>query len=80
MERYLIVFVMLLWLGGIGAFLLYVPLLPVLAVTLILFGFVLMFVLGIQVGCQISPGPRRAGMTEVRRNLIEHTSKYSRPA
>ena len=48
-ERILLVLLPLLLLGSIGAFFLYVPILPTLAVTVILLGLVTMFLLGVRV-------------------------------
>jgi hypothetical protein len=48
-ERILLVLLPLLLLGSIGAFLLYVPILPTIAVTVILVGLVTMFLLGVRV-------------------------------
>ena len=48
-ERFLLVLLALLLLGSIGAFFLYVPILPTIAVTVILIGLVTMFLLGVRV-------------------------------
>ena len=48
-ERILLVLLPLLLLGSIGAFFLYVPILPTIAVTVILVGLVTMFLLGVRV-------------------------------
>ena len=48
-ERFLLVLLALLLLGSIGAFFLYVPILPTIAVTVILLGLVTMFLLGVRV-------------------------------
>ena len=48
-ERILLVLLPLLLLGSIGAFFLYVPILPTIAVTVILVGLVTMFFLGVRV-------------------------------
>ena len=50
MGRYLIILVALLCLASSAAFFLYIPVLPVLASTLVLLGFALMFLLGVQAG------------------------------
>jgi len=48
MERYLTVFLGVLMLGSLGAFLLYVPVLPFAAVVIVLLSLVWMFILGVQ--------------------------------
>ena len=48
-ERFLLVLLAILLLGSIGAFFLYVPILPTIAVTVILLGLVTMFLLGVRV-------------------------------
>ena len=48
-ERILLILLPLLLLGSIGAFFLYVPILPTIAVTVILVGLVTMFLLGVRV-------------------------------
>jgi hypothetical protein len=50
MGRYLIILVALLCLASCAAFFFYVPVLPVLASTLVLLGFAVMFLLGVQAG------------------------------
>lgn len=45
-ERYLLILLAVLLLGSVGAFFLYVPILPVLEVVVILSGLVAMFLLG----------------------------------
>jgi len=49
-ERYIAVFLGVLMLGSLGAFLLYVPVLPLAVVVILLLSLVLMFVLGVQTG------------------------------
>jgi hypothetical protein len=49
-ERYLAIFLGVLMLGSLGAFFLYVPILPLAVVVTILLSLVLMFVLGVQTG------------------------------
>lgn len=48
-ERLLLVLLAVLLLGSIGAFFLYIPILPTIAVTVILLGLVTMFLLGVRV-------------------------------
>jgi hypothetical protein len=50
MERYLFSSAGILLLGTLGAFLLFVPIMSIVTVTLVLIGLALMFCLGIQVG------------------------------
>jgi hypothetical protein len=50
MGRYLIVLVALLCLASCAAFFFYVPVLSVIASAVVLLGFALMFVLGVQMG------------------------------
>ena len=50
MERYLAIFLGVLMLGTLGAFLLYVPILPLVVVVILLLSLVLMFILGVQTG------------------------------
>jgi hypothetical protein len=50
MERYLAIFLGILMLGSLGAFLLYVPVLPLAVVVTLLLSLVLMFILGAQTG------------------------------
>jgi len=50
MERYLTIFLGVLMLGSLGAFLLYVPVLPFAAVVIVLLSLVWMFILGVQTG------------------------------
>ncbi len=52
MTRFLLTFSGALMLGGTGAFFLFVPPLLIATVTALLMGFMLMFVLGLQVGTQ----------------------------
>jgi hypothetical protein len=52
MTRFLLAFSGTLTLGGTGAFFLFVPPLLIATVTFVLMGFMLMFVLGLQVGTQ----------------------------
>jgi hypothetical protein len=52
MTRFLLAFSGALMLGSMGAFFLFVPPLWIATVTLLLMGFMLMFVLGLQVGTQ----------------------------
>lgn len=47
----------LLWLAATAAFLLYVPVLPLMVVVFFLFGLALMFVLGIETGRRITDPP-----------------------
>jgi hypothetical protein len=49
-ERYLAIFLGVLMLGSLGAFLLYVPILPMAVVAIFLLFLVLMFVLGVHTG------------------------------
>jgi hypothetical protein len=49
-ERYLASFLGVLMLGSLGAFLLYVPILPLAVVVTLLLSLALMFVLGVQAG------------------------------
>ena len=44
------ILIAVIWIAVAGAFFMYVPVLPVLGAALVLFGFVLMFVVGVQVG------------------------------
>jgi hypothetical protein len=46
-----------IWISGIAAFFLYVPLLPIAGTSLVVFGFALMFVLGVHVGYKPDPAP-----------------------
>ena len=48
MERYLAIFLGVLMLGSLGAFLLYVPILPLAVVVTLLLSLILMFILGVQ--------------------------------
>jgi hypothetical protein len=50
MTRFLLAFSGALFVGSIGAFFLFVPPLVISTVALVLMGFALMFVLGVQVG------------------------------
>lgn len=50
MDRYLIILVALLCFASSAAFFFYVPVLPMLASTLVLIGFALMFLLGVRAG------------------------------
>lgn len=52
MTRFLLAFSGALMFGSTGAFFLFVPPLLIATVTLLLMGFMLMFVLGLQVGTQ----------------------------
>jgi hypothetical protein len=52
MTRFILAFSGALTLGSTGAFFLFVPPLLIATVTLLLMGFMLMFVLGLQVGTQ----------------------------
>jgi hypothetical protein len=58
-----------LWLAGAGAFLLYVPILPVLVVALILFGQAVMFALGVEVG---RSGPDETGQIKETQDEFAH--------
>jgi hypothetical protein len=49
-ERYLAIFLGVLILGSLGAFLLYVPVLPLALVVTLLLSLVLMFILGVHAG------------------------------
>jgi len=49
-ERYLAIFLGVLILGSLGAFLLYVPVLPLVLVVTLLLSLVLMFILGVHTG------------------------------
>jgi hypothetical protein len=49
-ERYLAIFLGVLILGSLGAFLLYVPVLPLALVVTLLLSLVLMFILGVHTG------------------------------
>ena len=49
-ERYLALFLGVLMLGSLGAFLLYVPILPLAVVVTLLLSLVWMFILGVQTG------------------------------
>ena len=51
-ERYLLVFLAALLAGSIGAFFLYVPILPIIGVATTLIGLVAMFLLGFHAGHQ----------------------------
>ena len=50
MERYLAIFLGVLILGSLSAFLLYVPVLPLAVVVTLLLSLVLMFILGVHTG------------------------------
>ena len=52
MTRFLITFSVTVFLGSVGAFFVFVPPLLIATVALLLMGFMLMFVLGVQVGTQ----------------------------
>jgi hypothetical protein len=52
MIRLLLAFVGVLFLGSLGAFFLFVPVLSIMTVTSMLAGLLLMFWLGVQVGAQ----------------------------
>jgi len=52
MTRFLVAFSVTVFLGSVGAFFVFVPPLLIATVALILMGFMLMFVLGVQVGTQ----------------------------
>ena len=47
----------LLWMAATGAFLLYVPLLPLMVVMFFLFGLALMFILGVETGRRVTDAP-----------------------
>jgi hypothetical protein len=49
-ERYIAIFLGVLMFGSLGAFLLYVPILPLTVVVTLLLSLVLMFILGVQTG------------------------------
>jgi hypothetical protein len=51
-ERYLLSSLGALFAASIGAFLLYVPILPLAAIVVVLLGMVLMFFLGLHLGSQ----------------------------
>jgi len=60
-ERYLAIFLGVLILGSLGAFLLYVPVLPLALVVTLLLSLVLVFILGVHTGrrrIRISRGSR----------------------
>jgi hypothetical protein len=58
MARYLMIVAAFLCTASTAAFLYYVPALPVFAVALVLIGFALMFLMGVQVGSdQENPPP-----------------------
>jgi len=57
MTRFLLTFSGALFAGGIGAFFLFVPPLLIATVALLLMGFMLTFVLGLQVGAHSIPEP-----------------------
>ena len=69
MERYVVSSLGVLLAGSIGAFLLYVPILPLAAVVLVLLGLILMFFLGLYLGVhETSPiGSVKQQMTMWRR-------------
>jgi hypothetical protein len=76
-ERFLLVLLAVLLLGSIGAFFLYVPILPTIAVTVILLGLVTMFLLGVRVAQAynltiVSP---QQGERESIRELSAHHSR-----
>jgi len=49
-ERYLLILLAVLLLVSVGAFFLYVPILPIMAVVVVLLGLIAMFSLGLYVG------------------------------
>ena len=57
MTRFLLIFSGALFAGSIGAFFLFVPPLLIATVALLLMGFMLTFVLGLQVGVHSIPEP-----------------------
>jgi hypothetical protein len=58
MARYLMIVAAFLCTASTAAFLYYVPALPVFAVALVLIGFALMFLFGVQVGSDQENPPR----------------------
>jgi hypothetical protein len=67
MGRYLLLFIALIWMAGVGAFFLYVPLLSVVSAALVLTGFAVMFVLGVHIGSVASIETELLEGTEMRR-------------
>lgn len=66
MTRFLLAYSGALFAGGTGAFFLFVPPVLIVTVTLLLMGFMLMFVLGVQVGSHsMLPADRVASPTQV---------------
>ena len=76
MTRFLLAFSVTVFLGSVGGFFLFVPPLLIATVALLLMGFMLMFVLGIQVGTQsMLPSETVVGKTlseqvEIRRGAL----------
>jgi hypothetical protein len=75
MIRFLLAFCGTLMLGSTGAFFLFVPPLLIATITLLLMGFMLMFVLGLQVGTQSML--RVEGVTATLKS--DHLSSLDRP-
>ena len=80
-ERILLILLPLLLLGSIGAFFLYVPILPTIAVTVILIGLVTMFLLGVRVAQAYSltilaPEPPNLGTTGSARGSVPELSAH----
>ncbi len=66
MERFLFSLLGVLFTASIAAFFLFVPMWPVFAVTLVLIGLVVMFMLGLHIGRQSLSAPRMTDAGEPR--------------
>src|SRR5262249_31499675 len=74
-------FVGLIFLGSLGAFLLFVPVLSVVTVTLLLIALILMFVLGVQAGGRLMPQveqPDEPAVTKSGPSAWQRLSQHSR--
>ena len=69
MGRYLLIFIALVWMVGVGAFFLYVPLLSVVSVGLVISGFAIMFILGVHIG----------SVASIETEILEHAEIRSKP-
>jgi hypothetical protein len=69
MGRCLLIFIALVWMAGVGAFFLYVPLLSVVSVGLVISGFAIMFIVGFHVG----------SVASIETEILERTERHSTP-
>jgi hypothetical protein len=79
MGRYLMIVAAFLCTASTVAFLYYVPALPVFAVALVLIGFALMFLMGVQVGSE-QENPPRSGTNYIGMERASRPNRGAGPA